>query len=211
MKSKSSPDKRSIDVEIKVYCDDKYLLPDCARYCVPRDNAFGHYTCDYVRGLVVCHPHWYGDLCTQYCRSRNDAFGNYTCDKNGVKICARNWYGGNCSTFCKSTDDMTGHFKCDPLTGDKVCLPDWHGGDCLILCKAQDNVADHYLCNSTSGEKVCLGDWYELTALNIVLHEMIDCWVTSLVTSLETESACLDGMVPIVPKVSGILILICSV
>lgn len=160
MASNSSPKERYIDLQIKIHCDDNYLLPDCARECIPRDDASGHYTCDYVRGLIMCNQHWYGDRCTQFCRPRNDGLGNYTCDKFGAKICAGNWFGGNCSTFCKSTDGPTGHYKCDGFTGNKVCLPNWYGEDCIVFCKAQDSSDGHYSCNKTSGEKVCIRDWY---------------------------------------------------
>ena len=160
MASKSSPSERYIDVEISIYCDDNFLLPDCARRCISRDDAQGHYTCDYVRGRVVCNQHWYGDNCTQYCRPRNDSLGHYTCDNFGTKICAGHWFGPNCSTFCKSRDDLTGHYNCDALTGNKVCLTHWYGTDCLVFCKDQDSSGGHYSCNRTNGGKVCLQEWY---------------------------------------------------
>ncbi|XP_028392195.1 uncharacterized protein LOC114516810 isoform X1 [Dendronephthya gigantea] len=160
MNSSTSPNERYIDLEISIYCDDNFLVPDCEKECIARDDARGHYTCDYVRGLVVCNQYWYGDRCTHYCKPGNDTFGHYSCDKFGAKICAADWFGVNCSTFCKNTGNSSVHYKCDTSTGEKICQPNWYGETCGTFCKAQDHRDGHYSCNKTSGGRVCLENWF---------------------------------------------------
>lgn len=91
------------NIKTEVYCDDKYLVPECNEYCISHDNDLGHYNCDYDNGFKVCLEGWYDSLsnCTKKkkeCTPRNDTAGHYNCDHiSGEKICLSGWMGVNCT------------------------------------------------------------------------------------------------------------------
>ncbi|KAH9519180.1 hypothetical protein Btru_074913 [Bulinus truncatus] len=43
-----------MNIGVRVYCDDFYYGPDCAKYCEPRDDGQGHYKCDEGSGDKKC-------------------------------------------------------------------------------------------------------------------------------------------------------------
>ena len=45
-----------------VICDEYYHGESCSDYCRPRDDQFGHFTCD-SSGSRTCLPGWKGDYC----------------------------------------------------------------------------------------------------------------------------------------------------
>lgn len=47
-----------------VVCDENYHGENCSTFCRPRDDTFGHFTCD-AAGVRVCVPGWRGDYCTE--------------------------------------------------------------------------------------------------------------------------------------------------
>ena len=47
---------------IRVMCDANYYDTTCTKYCKPRDDIFGHYTCD-SSGLKICKDGWMGEAC----------------------------------------------------------------------------------------------------------------------------------------------------
>ena len=101
----TGPGYSYLNVEVKVFCDANYFVPDCTTYCVSRDDNTGHYTCDYIRGQKVCLSGWYGNDCLTYCMARNDTLGHYSCDGNGQRHCLDNWYGQDCLVYCKPRND----------------------------------------------------------------------------------------------------------
>ena len=47
---------------VRVQCDPNYFNATCMKFCRPRDDNFGHYTCD-QQGDKVCLPGWTGATC----------------------------------------------------------------------------------------------------------------------------------------------------
>ena len=47
-----------------VVCDEHYYGDSCSDYCRPRDDTFGHFTCD-ATGSRICLEGWKGDYCTE--------------------------------------------------------------------------------------------------------------------------------------------------
>ena len=54
----------SFTYRVRVVCDPHYYNATCTKLCRPRDDKFGHYTCDQA-GDKVCRPGWQGDNCEE--------------------------------------------------------------------------------------------------------------------------------------------------
>ena len=52
----------TISYKLRVVCDENYYGKSCTKLCQPRNDTFGHYTCD-ENGNKVCLPGWRGALC----------------------------------------------------------------------------------------------------------------------------------------------------
>lgn len=59
MSSGDSIEVKKLDLKVTKSCIPNYVLPDCSKlYCVPQDNATGHYTCDKKTGEKNCLDGW---------------------------------------------------------------------------------------------------------------------------------------------------------
>ncbi|KAG1672645.1 Protein jagged-2 [Nymphon striatum] len=65
-----------ITFRIRVICDPHYYNTTCQKFCRPRDNIFGHYTCD-SNGDKVCLKGWMGPTCEKGKSSTNSYLGEY--------------------------------------------------------------------------------------------------------------------------------------
>lgn len=45
-------------------CNENYYGESCSKICTPRDDRFGHYTCNHD-GQLSCLPGWKGDYCEE--------------------------------------------------------------------------------------------------------------------------------------------------
>lgn len=52
----------TISYRLRVICDENYYGKSCTKHCQPRNDTFGHYTCD-ENGNKVCMPGWRGVRC----------------------------------------------------------------------------------------------------------------------------------------------------
>ncbi|XP_046365094.2 protein jagged-1-like [Haliotis rufescens] len=99
-----------LDVEVRARCLKNYFGNYCLKYCIDRDNAFGHFTCD-DKGKVVCMSGWAGSMCTLVSAActPNPCQNAGTClDKHGVAVCAcRQEYRGNLCEFPVTTPSTT--------------------------------------------------------------------------------------------------------
>lgn len=54
--------QRSVAYRVRVQCADHYYNATCTKFCRPRNDIFGHYTCD-ENGDKVCIQGWKGSDC----------------------------------------------------------------------------------------------------------------------------------------------------
>lgn len=54
----------NFEVQIRVKCDENYYSALCNKFCGPRDDFVGHYTCD-QNGNKACMEGWMGEECKQ--------------------------------------------------------------------------------------------------------------------------------------------------
>lgn len=59
------------EYQIRVSCDEHYYGFGCNKFCRPRDEFFGHYTCDY-NGNKTCLEGWSGPDCNTGKPRKND-------------------------------------------------------------------------------------------------------------------------------------------
>lgn len=48
--------------KIRVVCDEYYYGTTCTKLCKPRNDRFGHYTCN-EHGIKICMTGWRGQHC----------------------------------------------------------------------------------------------------------------------------------------------------
>lgn len=53
-------------LKLKVYCDSDFYGDSCATFCRPRDDSFGHYSCDPKTGSKICFDGQYIFLTIKY-------------------------------------------------------------------------------------------------------------------------------------------------
>ena len=53
-----------LELKIRVRCDENYYSPTCNKFCRPRNDFFGHYTCDQY-GNKACMDGWMGKECKE--------------------------------------------------------------------------------------------------------------------------------------------------
>ena len=52
----------SVSFDYRLKCNKYYYGLNCEHYCKERDDAMGHYTCNYL-GKRICHRGWKGTHC----------------------------------------------------------------------------------------------------------------------------------------------------
>ena len=57
----------SLSFQYRVVCQEHYYGTGCRKWCSPRDDKFGHYSCD-AQGEIVCQPGWKDP--DMYCNTR---------------------------------------------------------------------------------------------------------------------------------------------
>ncbi len=71
------------EYQIRVSCDEHYYGFGCNKFCRPRDEFFGHYTCDY-NGNKTCLEGWSGPDCNTGKNCRNGSLERWvTSPQNG--------------------------------------------------------------------------------------------------------------------------------
>uniref|UniRef100_A0A8C6SIA1 Delta-like protein n=1 Tax=Neogobius melanostomus TaxID=47308 RepID=A0A8C6SIA1_9GOBI len=116
----------SLQYSLRVRCDEHYYGPKCNKVCRPRDDYFGHYTCD-QNGRPECRDGWEGEACkTAICKPGCSAFHG-TCSAPGECKCNYGWQGPLCDQCLPYPGCVHGTcsvpWKCD-------CEKNWGG----ILC-----------------------------------------------------------------------------
>ncbi|KAG5857588.1 hypothetical protein ANANG_G00021040 [Anguilla anguilla] len=117
-------------------CNENYYGERCSNMCAPRDDHFGHYTCN-PDGHISCLPGWKGEYCQEPICLEGCSKGNGNCSQPGECVCRKGWQG----TFC---DECEKHSACQHGTceqpGQCNCKEGWGG----LLCDQDLNYCTHH-------------------------------------------------------------------
>uniref|UniRef100_A0A8C7GQ96 Delta-like protein n=2 Tax=Oncorhynchus kisutch TaxID=8019 RepID=A0A8C7GQ96_ONCKI len=107
-------------------CNDNYYGESCSKICTPRDDRFGHYTCD-RDGQLSCLPGWKGEYCEEPICLVGCSEGNGNCSSPGeCGLCLIHVGVRLCS--CRS--GFTGQ-RCEININECAGNPCTNGGTCL--------------------------------------------------------------------------------
>ncbi|KAJ1528673.1 hypothetical protein ONE63_007067 [Megalurothrips usitatus] len=146
---------------VRVQCDHHYFNATCTKFCRPRDDKFGHYTCDH-NGDKVCIAGWMGANCEiAVCKAGcHPVHGK--CDVPGDCECRPGWRG----EFCDQCTPYPGckHGYCNGSSWQCICDTNWGGILCdqdLNYCgrhepcqnggTCENPAPDQYLCTCGEG------------------------------------------------------------
>nr|XP_027230187.1 protein jagged-1b-like [Penaeus vannamei] len=145
-----------VTYRVRVLCDQNYYNTTCTKFCRPRNDKFGHHTCDSA-GDKVCRPGWTGANCeTAVCKlGCHPEHG--TCQEPGQCRCRPGWTGELCNECapypgCK-------HGDCDGSPWTCVCHLNWGG----ILCDQDLNYCGRYPCHNGGTCENTAPDQYRCT------------------------------------------------
>uniref|UniRef100_A0A8C1QM58 Delta-like protein n=1 Tax=Cyprinus carpio TaxID=7962 RepID=A0A8C1QM58_CYPCA len=85
----------SIQYSVRVRCDRHYYGNKCNKQCRPRDDYFGHYTCDQF-GNQQCMEGWTGQDCKKAICKQGCSELHGICDAPGECVCKYGWQGLLC-------------------------------------------------------------------------------------------------------------------
>lgn len=148
----------NISFSYRMVCEQNYYGNSCSRLCIPRNDAFGHYSCD-SNGNRVCLPGW--SNVASYCTTAVCRVGCHpnhgSCqDRPNECNCADGWQGANCSE-CKPhpachRGTCTQPWECN-------CYAGWGGKYCdldLEYCARKKPCKNGALCtNVRAGNYAC--------------------------------------------------------
>lgn len=78
-----------------VVCNEYYHGEDCSAYCRPRNDTFGHYTCD-REGSLRCLEGWRGEYCSDPICAAGCSGEHGLCRSPGECVCRQGWQGERC-------------------------------------------------------------------------------------------------------------------
>ncbi|XP_046847319.1 protein jagged-1-like isoform X4 [Xenia sp. Carnegie-2017] len=156
VKERHNGQRATIKYEYRVICDSGYYGANCKTYCQPRNDEFGHYSCD-DSGSQICLPGWTGKpkcikaICKKGCDEQHGS-----CLSPGECRCANGWKGELC-------DQCKPHSKCVHGSCSKPweceCHSSWAGKYCdkaLNMCSRSSWCQNQGTCiNSGPGEYIC--------------------------------------------------------
>jgi hypothetical protein len=113
-----------IRYKIRVICAENYYNSTCTDLCKPRDDNFGHYTCD-IHGKKVCRQGWLGPNCER--PTCPEGCVNGLCQRPGVCQCRSGYEGKRCDQCRKypgcrnGTCNKPWECNCDKNWGGVLC------------------------------------------------------------------------------------------
>ncbi|XP_072525671.1 protein jagged-1b isoform X3 [Salminus brasiliensis] len=164
------------EYQIRVTCEEHYYGFGCNKFCRPRDEFFGHYTCD-QNGNKTCLEGWMGPECnTAICR-QGCSIEHGSCKQPGDCNCLYGWQGLYCDKCIPHPGCVHGtcvepwQCLCDTNWGGQLCdkdlnycgthQPCLNGGTCSNTGpdKYQCSCADGYSgANCEKAERACLSN-----------------------------------------------------
>ncbi|XP_076002100.1 delta-like protein C [Genypterus blacodes] len=148
-------DESELRYSYHVVCNEFYHGEDCSAYCRPRNDTFGHFTCD-AEGNRFCLPGWQGEYCTDPICAAGCSEEHGFCHSPGECICRQGWQGGLC-------DQCARHPGCVYGTCQKPwqcnCKEGWGGLYCdqdLNYCTNHKPCQNDATCTNTGqGSYTC--------------------------------------------------------
>ncbi|XP_030628324.1 delta-like protein 4 [Chanos chanos] len=117
-------------------CNENYYGDSCSKICTPRDDRFGHYTCN-PDGQLSCLPGWKGEYCEEPICLEGCSEANGNCSKPGECVCREGWQGTFC-TECKKYPACK-HGTCEQ-PWQCNCKEGWGG----LFCDQDLNFCTHH-------------------------------------------------------------------
>ncbi|XP_043110980.1 protein jagged-2 isoform X1 [Puntigrus tetrazona] len=150
----------SIQYSVRVRCDRHYYGNKCNKQCRPRDDYFGHYTCDQF-GNHQCMEGWTGQDCKKAICKQGCSELHGSCDTPGDCVCKYGWQGPLCDECLPYPGCVHGtcgkpwSCTCEKNWGGLLCDKDLNycgthkpcvnGGTCL------NTEPDEYFCSCPEG------------------------------------------------------------
>ncbi|KAK2846543.1 hypothetical protein Q5P01_009542 [Channa striata] len=88
-------DQSELRFSYHVVCNEHYHGEACSSYCRPRNDTFGHYTCD-AEGTRRCLDGWDGEYCTDPICAAGCSQVHGFCESPGECSCHQGWQGERC-------------------------------------------------------------------------------------------------------------------
>lgn len=139
----------------QIACDEHYYGESCWNYCRPRDDAFGHYTCDSA-GYKICLEGWKGEFCDKPICLSGCSEQHGFCAIPGECKCVMGWQG----PFCDECQSYPGcvHGTCSQ-PWQCNCKEGWGGLFCdqdLNFCTNNKPCKNNATCTNTGqGSYTC--------------------------------------------------------
>ncbi|XP_046470617.1 protein jagged-1 isoform X2 [Neodiprion pinetum] len=138
---------------VRVQCAEHYYNATCTKLCRPRDDKFGHYTCD-DNGDKVCIHGWKGANCeTAVCKEGCHPVHGH-CDVSGECNCRPGWRG----EYCDQCTPYPGckHGYCNGSSWQCICDTNWGGILCdqdLNYCGTHEPCQNGGTCENTAPDQ----------------------------------------------------------
>ncbi|XP_058792294.1 protein jagged-1b isoform X1 [Phymastichus coffea] len=138
---------------VRVQCADHYYNATCTKFCRPRNDIFGHYTCD-ENGDKACIEGWKGVDCeTAVCKEGCHPVHGH-CNVSGECKCRHGWRGELCDQCtpypgCK-------HGYCNGSSWQCICDTNWGGILCdqdLNYCGTHEPCQNGGTCENTAPDQ----------------------------------------------------------
>ncbi|KAJ3590275.1 hypothetical protein NHX12_008229 [Muraenolepis orangiensis] len=148
-------DLSAVRFSYRALCDAHYHGDACAAYCRPRDDNFGHYSCD-VAGSKVCLDGWTGEYCAIPICSPGCSSEHGECKAPGQCDCRLGWTGPRCDRCQQHPGCLHGTcqqpWQCE-------CKEGWGGLFCnedLNYCTNHQPCQNQAACSNTGqGSYTC--------------------------------------------------------
>ncbi|XP_072548169.1 delta-like protein C [Salminus brasiliensis] len=148
-------DQSKLSYSYHVACDEHYYGDSCSYYCRPRNDTFGHYTCDST-GNRICLEGWKGDYCSQPICSSGCSEEHGYCETPGECKCRLGWQGPLCDECQRYPGCL--HGTCNQ-PWQCICKEGWGGLFCnqdLNFCTNHKPCMNDATCTNTGqGSYTC--------------------------------------------------------